>query len=75
MYDQWRQIRKLLDQLQWHLLAAVGAGMLLFPGLAFAHGDDDVTAATFVGPMLAVVTVVTVVGLGRLLLRAMVKRG
>ncbi len=75
MHDAWRQISKRLDQLQWDLLGAVGAGMLLFPGLAFAHGDDDVTAATFIGPMLAFVTVVTVVGLGRLLLRALVKRG
>lgn len=75
MHDQWRQISKRLDQLRWDLLGAVGAGMLLFPGLAFGHGDDDVTAATFIGPMLAFVTVVTVVGLGRLLLRALVKRG
>jgi hypothetical protein len=49
--------------------------VFFFPSLALAHGDDDVTAATFVGPMLAFVTIVTVVGLGRLLLRALVKKG
>ena len=43
---------------------------MLMPTLAFAHGDDEVTAATFIGPMLAFVMVVSVVGIGRALIRA-----
>jgi len=51
------------------------AGLILsFPGLAFAHGDDEVKAATFIGPMLALAVILTVVGLGKALLRAIVKR-
>lgn len=43
--------------------------ILLWPGLAFAHGDDEVTAASFVGPLLALVICVTVVGIGRTVIR------
>lgn len=51
--------------------SAASLGMLmLMPTLASAHGDDDVTAATFIGPMLAFVTVVSVVGISRALIRA-----
>lgn len=75
MYVKLLPLSEGLKELRSSLVGAVGAGMLLFPGLAFGHGDDDVTAATFIGPMLAFITVVTVVGLGRLLLRALVKRG
>ena len=75
MHDKLFLIRKQLEGLWPRLVGTVLVAVLFFPGLAVAHGDDDVTAATFVGPMLAFVTVVTVVGLGRLLLRALVKKG
>jgi hypothetical protein len=68
-------IRKHLEGLWTRLVGTMLVAVFFFPSLALAHGDDDVTAATFVGPMLAFVTIVTVVGLGRLLLRAVVKRG
>lgn len=75
MHDKLSPIRKQLEGLWSRLVGTVLAAVVFFPSLALAHGDDEVTAATFVGPMLAFVTVVTVVGLGRLLLRALVKRG
>jgi len=43
---------------------------LLFPALAHAHGDDNVTLATFFGPMLGLTVLVTVVGIGRAVIRA-----
>ena len=55
---------------------AASLGMLtLMPTLAFAHGDDEVTTATFIGPMLAFVMVVSVVGIGRALIRAVKGKG
>lgn len=44
--------------------------MVLWPAKALAHGDDTVTPATFIGPMLAVVVFVSVVGIGRAVIRA-----
>jgi len=75
MHDKSFVLRKQLKHLWQRLVGMVLGGVLFFPSLTLAHGDDDVTTATFVGPMLAFVTVVTVVGLGRFLLRALVKRG
>ncbi len=75
MSDKLLLIRKPLELFWPRLAGMVLVAVLFFRRLALAHGDDDVTAATFVGPMLAVIVVVTVVGLGRLLLRALVKRG
>jgi hypothetical protein len=75
MLDKLFLIRKQLEGLWPRLIGTVLMAVLLFPRLALSHGDDDVTAATFVGPMLAFVTVVTVVGLGRLLLRTLAKKG
>jgi len=44
------------------------------PALAYAHGDDDVTAASFIGPLVGFFVLVTAVGLGKALLRAIVKK-
>jgi len=43
---------------------------MLMPTLASAHGDDEVTATTFIGPLLAFMLVVSVVGISRALIRA-----
>jgi cytochrome c-type biogenesis protein len=51
-------------------LGGLVALMLLWPGEAFAHGDDTVTTATFIGPLLSVFVFVSVVGLGRAVIRA-----
>ncbi len=52
----------------------VAAGLvglaMLFPAPAHAHGGDDVTLAAFFGPMLGVVVLVSVVGIGRVVIRA-----
>lgn len=47
----------------------VGLAML-WPALAYAHGDDHVTLATFFGPMLGGVVLVAIVGIGRAVIRA-----
>ena len=44
------------------------------PALAHAHGDDDITAASFIGPMVGFIVFVAVVGLGKALLRMILKR-
>jgi hypothetical protein len=49
-------------------------GIFLLSTLAHAHGDDDVTAASFVGPLVGFFVFVIVVGLGKALLRAVVKK-
>lgn len=56
--------------------SAASLGMLmLMATLASAHGDDEVTATTIIGPMLAFVMVVSVVGIGRALIRAAKGKG
>lgn len=50
--------------------SAASLGMLmLMPTLASAHGDDDITATAFIGPMLAFVMVVSLVGISRALIQ------
>lgn len=44
------------------------------PSLAYAHGDDNVTAASLIGPAVAIIVFVTVVGLGKAFLRMIVKK-
>ena len=56
------------------LLPSVGKIILFWPGLAHAHGDDNVTAVSFIGPLVAFFVFVIVVGLGRVILRMMVRR-
>jgi hypothetical protein len=41
----------------------------LFPSLAWAHGDDDVTAVSFLGPLVLVAVVAAGVSIGRPLIR------
>ena len=48
--------------------------VLFSPALAYAHGDDNVTAASFIGPMVGLIVFAAVVGLGKAFLRAMSKR-
>jgi hypothetical protein len=48
---------------------------LLWPGSAWAHGDDEVTALSFVGPMLGVVVLLATVGAGRAVIRVVKGHG
>jgi len=48
--------------------------MLFLPALAYAHGDDNVTLASFIGPLVGFFVLVTAVGLGRILLRMLIRR-
>jgi len=60
-----RGARAMAAKLGW-----IMALLLLWPGQAFAHGDDNVTATTFIGPMLALTVFASVVGIGRAVIRA-----
>src|SRR3990170_3982040 len=51
------------------VVAGLAGLALLFPALAHAHGDDTVAPAAFFGPMLGLVVLVSVVGLGRAVIR------
>ena len=48
--------------------------LFFIPSLAYAHGDDNVTAASFIGPVVALLVFATVVGLGKIVLRRIVRR-
>jgi hypothetical protein len=61
--------------LAWVWSAASLGLLMLMPTLASAHGDDEVTATTFIGPMLAFVLVVSVVVIGRELVRSAKGKG
>ncbi len=74
MPDTRRLSLQRLSERMAGLMGFITGWTLLSPGLALAHGDDHVTATSFIGPMLALVVVVTVVGLGKAFLRAVVKR-
>lgn len=50
-------------------LAVLAGGLLGFPAVAVAHGDDHVTAASFVGPLLGLLVFVVVVSVGRAIVR------
>ena len=50
------------------------SGIFLPSSLVYAHGDDNVTVASFIGPLVGFFVLVTVVGLAKALLRAIVKK-
>lgn len=56
------------------LSLSVGKIVPFLPALAYAHGSDDVTVASFIGPTVAVIVFVAAVGLGRTLLRMLIRR-
>lgn len=56
------------------LIIWVSGGIFLSSPLVHAHGDDNVTVASFVGPLVGFFAFVTVVSLGKALLRAIVKK-
>jgi hypothetical protein len=56
------------------LLLSLKKIMLFLPALAYAHGDDNVTVASFIGPTVAVIVFVAVVALGKTLLRMLIRR-
>lgn len=74
MHDTRRLSVQRLCQRGIDLIRMATGWTLFLPSLALAHGDDNVTAATFIGPMLALAVIVVVVSLGKALLRAIVKR-
>lgn len=75
MHDALLLLSRWMSKHLQDLWARIIPAVLLSPGLALAHGDDDVTAATFIGPIVALLVIVTVVGLGKIFLRIMVRRG
>ncbi|MBI2988273.1 MAG: hypothetical protein HYY45_16015 [Deltaproteobacteria bacterium] len=44
------------------------------PGLAYAHGDDNVNATSFIGPLVGLLVFAAVVGLGRVFLRWIIEK-
>ena len=55
------------------LSLSVGKIIFLLPALAYAHGDDNVTAASFLGPVVAIIVFAVLVSLGKAFLRMIVK--
>jgi len=55
-------------------IISVSGGIFLSSPMVHAHGDDNVTVASFIGPLVGFFVLVTVVGLGKALLRAIVKK-
>jgi hypothetical protein len=49
-------------------------GHSLIPDVAWAHGDDDVTAVSFLGPLLLVAVLAIGLSLGRPLVRWLARR-
>lgn len=49
-------------------------GHFLFPGLAWAHGDDEVTAVSLLGPLILVAVLAAGLGIGRPLVRWLARR-
>ncbi len=49
-------------------------GHLLVPALAWAHGDDDVTALSLLGPLILVAVLAAGLGIGRPLVRWLARR-
>jgi len=56
------------------LMIWASGGIFLSSPMVHAHGDDNVTVASLIGPLVGFFVLVTVVGLGKALLRAIVKK-
>ena len=70
LWSDWRRAAR--TRVSGAMAAKLGgllALLMLWPGEAFAHGDDHVTAVSFIGPMLALSVVILVVGIGRAAIR------
>jgi hypothetical protein len=50
-------------------------GHWLVPDVAWAHGDDNVTAVSFLGPLILVAVVAAGVAVGRPLVRWLARQG
>ena len=68
----------------WSLLRSVGGpksasggviGYLLLPALAWAHGDENLTAGSFLGPLLFVAVLAVGLSIGRPVIRWLGRRG
>ena len=57
------------------LSLSVAGLTFLAPSLVYAHGDDRITVTSFIGPIVAFTVFVLVVGLGRTLIRTIIKKG
>jgi hypothetical protein len=49
-------------------------GHLFIPGSAWAHGDDDVTAVSFLGPLVLVAVLAAGLSIGRPVIRWLARR-
>ncbi len=70
LWSDWKRAGAEMGVPGQRVVAGLVGLALLFPVVAQAHGDDNVTLATFFGPMLGLVVLVSVVGIGRALIRA-----
>jgi len=50
-------------------------GHFLIPGLAWAHGDNNLTAGSFLGPLLFVAVLAVALSMGRPVIRWLARRG
>ncbi len=53
---------------------AITALWVLMPVLAWAHGDDEVRVNSFLGPILAVLTIFILVPIGKVVIRGIKKQ-
>lgn len=72
LWNDWKRAgaRGALETHGRRIVAGLVGLLILSPTLASAHGDDDVTMVSFIGPMLGFVVLVSVVGIGRAVVRA-----
>ena len=54
------------------LRSAIAIGFFL-PSLAHAHGDDDVTVVSFIGPLIALLVFALVVSVGKMMIRVILE--
>jgi len=72
LWNDWKRAgaRGTLATHDRRIVAGLIGLLILSPTLASAHGDDHVTMVSFIGPMVGFVVLVSVVGIGKAVIRA-----
>jgi len=72
LWNDWKRAgaRGTLATHDRRIVAGLVGLLILSPTLASAHGDDHVTMVSFIGPMVGFVVLVSVVGIGKAVIRA-----
>lgn len=72
LWSDWTRAggRRALEAHGGRIVAGLVGLLILSPTLASAHGDDDITLVSLIGPTLGFVVLVSVVGIGRAVIHA-----